>query len=58
MRKIGIITASFAFLCAVDVQSTYWHTPEDTLEKVARRSLAIVGHVFLETLPALEKKFR
>jgi Zn-dependent M28 family amino/carboxypeptidase len=41
-----------------DVQSTYWHTPEDTLEKVAPRSLAIVGHVFLETLPALEKKFR
>lgn len=41
-----------------DVQTTYWHTPEDALDKVAPRSLAIVGHVFLETLPALERKFR
>jgi glutaminyl-peptide cyclotransferase len=41
-----------------DVQTTYWHTPEDTLDKVAPRSLAIVGYVFLESLPALERKFR
>jgi glutaminyl-peptide cyclotransferase len=41
-----------------DVQDTYWHTPQDTLEKVDPHSLAIVGHVFLETLPALEKKFQ
>jgi len=40
-----------------DVQTTYWHTPGDTLDKVDPRSLAIVGHVFIETLPALEKKF-
>lgn len=40
-----------------DVQNTYWHTPQDTLDKVDPRSLAIVGHVFVETLPALEKKF-
>jgi Zn-dependent M28 family amino/carboxypeptidase len=40
-----------------EVQDTYWHTPQDTLEKVDPRSLAIVGHVFIETLPALEKKF-
>src|SRR5437016_14470675 len=39
-----------------DVQTTYWHTPQDTLEKVDPRSLAIVGHVFLETVPKLEKK--
>jgi glutaminyl-peptide cyclotransferase len=41
-----------------DVQTTYWHTPEDTLDKVAPRSLAIVGYVFLETVPALERKIR
>jgi len=35
----------------------YWHTPEDTLDKVDPRSLAIVGHVLVETVPALEKKF-
>jgi glutaminyl-peptide cyclotransferase len=40
-----------------DVQPTYWHTPDDTLDKVDPRSLAIVGHVFIETLPALETKF-
>jgi glutaminyl-peptide cyclotransferase len=40
-----------------DVQTTYWHTPQDTLDKVDPRSLAIVGHVFLETVPELEKKF-
>jgi glutaminyl-peptide cyclotransferase len=41
-----------------DVQNTYWHTPEDTLDKVDPRSLAIVGHVFLEVLPALERKLK
>ena len=40
-----------------DIASTYWHTPQDTLDKVNPRSLAIVGHVFIETLPALEQKF-
>jgi Zn-dependent M28 family amino/carboxypeptidase len=39
-----------------DIQNTYWHTPQDTLEKIEPRSLAIVGHVFLEVLPELEKK--
>ena len=41
-----------------DVETTYWHTPQDTLDKVDPRSLAIVGHVFLEALPELEKKFQ
>jgi glutaminyl-peptide cyclotransferase len=41
-----------------DIATTYWHTPEDTLDKVDPRSLAVVGHVFVETLPALENKFR
>ena len=40
-----------------DIASTYWHTPQDALDKVTPRSLAIVGHVFIETLPALEQKF-
>jgi glutaminyl-peptide cyclotransferase len=40
-----------------DVLTNYWHTPQDTLDKVDPRSLAIAGHVFIETLPALEKKF-
>jgi Zn-dependent M28 family amino/carboxypeptidase len=40
------------------VQDTYWHTPQDTLDKVEARSLTIVGQVLAETLPRLEKKFR
>jgi glutaminyl-peptide cyclotransferase len=40
-----------------DVASTYWHTPQDILDKVDPRSLAIVGNVFVGTLPELEKKF-
>ena len=34
----------------------YWHTPEDTLDKISARSLAIVGHVFLESVKQLQAK--
>jgi len=34
----------------------YWHTPQDTLDKVSPRSLAITGHVFLESLKQLQSK--
>jgi len=34
----------------------YWHTAEDTLDKVSARSLAISGHVFLETVKELQKQ--
>lgn len=39
-------------------QSTFWHTPQDTLDKVSPRSLAIIGHVLVESLPQIEKKPR
>ncbi len=32
----------------------YWHTPEDTLDKLSPRSLQIVGEVLLDALPTLE----
>lgn len=35
----------------------YWHKTSDTLDKVSARSLAVVGHVLIETLPQLEAKF-
>jgi glutaminyl-peptide cyclotransferase len=34
----------------------YWHTPQDTLDKVSARSLGIVGHVLLESVAVLETK--
>jgi glutaminyl-peptide cyclotransferase len=40
------------------VRDTYWHTPQDTLDKVDPKSLAIVGQVLAGTLPKFEKKFR
>ncbi len=35
----------------------YWHTAEDTLDKVSAQSMKIVGDVVLASLPALEKRF-
>ena len=34
----------------------YWHTPQDTLDKVSPRSLAIVGYVILESVAELQKR--
>ena len=34
----------------------YWHTPEDTLDKISPKSLAITGHVFLESVKQLQAK--
>lgn len=33
----------------------YWHTPEDTLDKVSARSLKIIGEVVLASLPRIEQ---
>jgi glutaminyl-peptide cyclotransferase len=40
----------------IDIGVPYWHTPEDTLDKIDPRTLAITGHVLIESLPELEKK--
>ena len=34
----------------------YWHTPQDTLDKISAKSLAVVGHVFLESVKQLQMK--
>jgi glutaminyl-peptide cyclotransferase len=39
------------------IADNYWHKTSDTLDKVSPRSLAIVGHVLIEVLPQLEKRF-
>jgi glutaminyl-peptide cyclotransferase len=36
---------------------SYWHETSDTIDKVSPKSLAIVGHVLIETVPQLESKF-
>jgi Peptidase family M28 len=35
----------------------YWHTTEDTMDKLSPKSFAVVGHVILETVAELQKKF-
>jgi glutaminyl-peptide cyclotransferase len=45
----------------IDFESTvleYWHTPRDTLDKIDPRTLAITGHVLIEAVPELEKRFK
>lgn len=32
----------------------YWHTPQDTLDKISPKTLAITGHVFLESVKQLQ----
>ena len=39
----------------IDFDYPPWHTADDTLDKVAPRSLAIVGEVVREALPAVEQ---
>ena len=34
----------------------YWHTPQDTLDKISAKSLGIVGHVLLESVAVLQTK--
>src|SRR5215510_8635399 len=39
-------------------ENEYWHTKEDTLDKVSARSLKIVGDVVLLSLPKIESQIR
>lgn len=34
----------------------YWHTPEDTLDKISTRSLQIVGETIIASLPRIEQR--
>jgi glutaminyl-peptide cyclotransferase len=36
--------------------ASYWHTPQDNIDKVSPKSLAIVGHVVLESVNQLQNK--
>ena len=40
----------------IDFEIPYWHTVQDTLDKVSGKSLAITGHVFLESVKQLQSK--
>jgi hypothetical protein len=40
----------------IDLEIPYWHTPQDALDKISSKSLAVVGHVILETVKQLQTK--
>ena len=40
----------------LDAQLSYWHTPQDTLDKLSAKSLATTGHVFLESIKVLQSR--
>ena len=42
----------------IDLEVPYWHTAQDTLDKVDPRTLAITGHVMIESVPELEKRIK
>lgn len=42
----------------IDLEVPYWHTTQDTLDKVDPRTLAITGHVLIASVPELEKKVK
>jgi len=37
---------------------SYWHSTEDTMDKMSPKSLGIVGHVILVSISELQQKFR
>jgi hypothetical protein len=39
----------------IDFDFPPWHTPDDTLDKVSARSLAVVGDVVLDAIPSIEQ---
>jgi glutaminyl-peptide cyclotransferase len=36
--------------------AAYWHTPQDTMDKISAKSLGLVGHVVLESVKELQMK--
>jgi glutaminyl-peptide cyclotransferase len=42
----------------IDLDVPYWHTTQDALDKIDPRTLAVTGHVLIESLPELEKKIK
>lgn len=38
--------------------NSYWHTEEDTLDKISAKSLKIIGDVVLLSLPRIENQVR
>jgi glutaminyl-peptide cyclotransferase len=56
--RAGIPAADIIDLQYPDESMRYWHTAEDTLDKVSAESMQAVGDVLLAALPAIELRIR
>jgi len=54
---VPFLSRHVAAVDIIDLEIPYWHTPQDTLDKLSPGSLAIVGHVLTAVVPQLEQKF-
>ena len=55
---VDLIDLEYPNLAAVLDGTAYWHTAEDTLDKVSAQSMQAVGDVLLAALPAIELRIR
>jgi hypothetical protein len=53
---VPFLSRGVAAVDIIDMEIPYWHTPQDTLDKVSAKSLAITGHVFVESVNQLQSK--
>ncbi len=55
---LSFLTRSVPSVDIIDLNhsASYWHTPQDAMDKVSAKSLAVVGHVVLESVKALQEK--
>lgn len=56
--RAGIPAVDIIDLEYPDASMRFWHTAEDTLDKVSPHGLQVVGDVLLEALPAIELRVR
>ena len=57
-ERAGIPAVDIIDLEYPDASMRYWHTAEDTLDKVSPHGLQVVGDVLLAALPAIELRIR
>lgn len=53
---IPFVKAGVPSLDIIDLDYPQWHTPQDTIDAVAARSLQVVGDVVVAALPAIEQR--
>lgn len=56
--RAGVPAVDIIDLEYPDSSMSYWHTAEDTLDKVSAQSMQVVGDVLLAALPAIELRVK